>query len=295
MIDLAISIVNYKTRELTSRCLESILHQNWQINYEIWLVDNASGEAEVDYFRHNFPQVKLIESKKNLGFAAGHNLALKKIKATYILILNSDTEVLENTLDGMVDFMDQHPKVGIASCKVLDFAGSLQPNGGDLPFGLSFISWLFNLETIGLKTKTFHQSDEPFYQDLREVGWVSGNFMMVRSVVFKKIGLFDEGYFMYFEDVDLCFRAKQAGFDVFINPSFSIKHKGGGSLDNPNLRQWSGEFKGLIYFYRKWFGRNAATFVKMLIIVSTILRIIVFAILGKLNYAKIYAQVIRSI
>src|SRR4051812_48492871 len=99
MPDLTISIINYKTRDLTARCLDSILNKDWQIKFQIFLVDNASEDGSVEFFKKSYPKVKLIESKKNLGFAGGHNLVLKQVNTPYTLILNSDTEVFEEVLD----------------------------------------------------------------------------------------------------------------------------------------------------------------------------------------------------
>src|SRR5207247_1625732 len=127
----------------------------------------------------------------NLGFGAGHNLALKKIKADYYLILNSDTLIESSTLDKMVDFMKSE-EVDLASCKVVGFDRKLQPNGGDLPLGLSLLGWLFNLETFGLKSPAFHRDDSDYYKSIHEVDWISGNFMMIKNRVFEKISFFNE-------------------------------------------------------------------------------------------------------
>lgn len=294
MTKLAISIVNYKTKELTTKCLKSILEKDWNFTYEIWLVDNASLDGSVNFFKRNFPKVKVIESKKNLGFAAGHNLALRRVQSDYILILNSDTEVEDKSLDEMIAFMDAHPDVGVASCRILGYEGKLQPNGGDIPLGQALFNWLFNLETLGFK-KSFHRNEPQYYQHVHEVDWVSGSFMMVRHDVFEKIGFLNQEYFMYFEDVEFCYRAKKAGFGVMINPKVSIKHLSGGSSKDPRLRQWSGEFKGVLIFYRKHFGILPALFVRILIYVSTILRIMSFALMGRFKFSQTYVKLITSI
>lgn len=294
MTKLGVSIVNYKTRELTTKCLESILQRDWKFSYEIWLVDNNSNDGSVQFFKSSFPKVHLVESRKNLGFAGGHNLALKKIKSDYILILNSDTEVEGKALDEMVSFLGTHPETGIASCKILGFDGKLQPNGGDLPTGSALFNWLFNLESLGFKS-SFHRNEPEYYQKEHEVGWVSGSFMMVRREVFGSIAYLSEDYFMYFEDVELCFRAKKGGFKVMINPAVYIKHLSGGSSADPKLKQWSGEFQGLLIFYQNYFGTLSALLVRILIYFSTFLRILAFALMGKFNYCLTYVKLISSL
>ena len=294
MVDLTISIINYKTKKLTSDCLESILQKKWQISYDIWLVDNASQDGSIEYFKKKYPKINIIESKKNLGFAGGHNLVLNKAKSKYYLILNSDTKVLDQVLDEMVYFMDQHPQCGISSCKILGFDNKLQPSSGDLPIGMALFNWLFNLEVLGIKS-TFHRNDENYYKHAHEVGWVSGNFMMIGDEVLTRIGLFNEDYFMYFEDVELCFRIKKEGFKVMINPNSVIKHLSGGSLDHPHLRQWSGEYKGLIKFYRQQYGELLSFIIRLLVYLSTILRIIAFTLTGKFGYSITYAKIVISL
>lgn len=293
-MDLVISIINYKTKELTSNCIRSILNNKWRYSYKIWLVDNNSNDGSVEYLKKRFPKIKIIKSKKNLGFAGGHNLVLKKAKGRYFLILNSDTLIENQSLDGMIDFMDNNLDVGITSCKVLNFDGSLQPNGGDLPLGLSLINWLFNLESLGIKKPMFHRIDKEYYSKIREVGWVSGNFIIIRNEVLKKVGLFNEKYFMYFEDTELCYRVKKANYKIMINPNFCIKHISGGSLDDPKYRQWLGEYRGLLRFYAS-FGYLQRLIVTFLVYFTTILRILAFGLIGRFDYAKTYAKVITSI
>lgn len=295
MRDLDISIVNYKTRNLTEKCLKSIFSKRWGIKYQVWIVDNGSGDGSLEYLQRNFSRAAFIKSNKNLGYAGGHNLVLMNLDARYVLLLNSDTEVNKKTLDLMVSFMDDRREVGIASCKVLGYDNEIQPNGGDLPFGLSLIGWLFNLELFGINKPSFHREESSYYENLHEAGWVSGSFMMVRKEVFEKIGLLNEKYFMYFEDVDFCYRARKAGFKVMINSETSIKHLSGGSSDDPKFRQWLGEYKGLIRFYKNQFGWISALFVKLLIYISVLLRVAAFLLMGKVNYSKTYVKTIVSL
>lgn len=295
MSDLAISVVNFKSRELIRECLQSIYNKKWKVKFEVWVVDNSSGDNSGEFLKKLFPQIKFIQNQKNIGFSAAHNIVLKQVKPRYVLVLNPDTQVLEGALDKMVEFMDNHPAVGVASCKVLNFDGSLQPNGGDLPLGLAVLTWLFNLESLGIHKPSYHRVDVDYYEKVNEVGWVSGNFMIIRREVFEKVGFLNESYFMYFEDVEFCYRVKREGFKVMINPSVAIKHLSGGSSSDPKFRQWVGEYKGLINFYFSLFGILGGMIIRFLIYLSTILRILAFALVGKLDYAKTYGKVLISI
>lgn len=295
MPDLTISIINFKTKELTAKCLDSILKKDWQTKFEIYVVDNASDDGSVEFLKKNYPKVKFITSKKNLGFAGGHNLVLKQVDTKYTLLLNSDTEISDGVLDKMVEYMDNSLDVGVSSCKILNLNGSLQPNAGDLPFGSSLINWLFNLESFGIKSPSFHRNEKEYYLNIHEVGWVSGNFMLIRKEVFEKIGFLNEKFFMYMEDAEFCMRVRRAGFKIFINPLTSIKHLSGGSLEDPQYRQWLGESKGLLILYREVFGKIAEISIRLLIYATTLLRIIVFALMGKGGTAVSYAKVIRSL
>ncbi len=287
-----ISIVNFNTRELTRNCLKSILGKRWEEDIKIFVVDNGSTDGSVEMLGNQFPQVKLIVNKNNLGFGKAHNQILSKGKGDYYMVLNSDTEIEEGLIDNMVKFMEEYKSCGISSCRVLGFDGKLQPNGGDLPLGRALFNWLFNLEVFS--PSSFHRNEEEYYKKIHPVGWVSGNFMFIRRKVIEQVGKFNENYFMYFEDVEYCFRVKRAGLNVMINPKVSMKHLSGGSLDDPKFRQWIGEYKGLIIFYNQHFGIGWAILVKIVCYFAIMLRIIAFLLAGKIKYSLTYGKIIAN-
>ncbi len=288
---IAVSIVSYNTSSLLKKLLEN-LYSQINIQPEIWVVDNNSEDNSVDMIKKNFPKVNLIESKENLGFSKGHNLALKKINKPLILILNPDTKLESHSLSKMVNFMNSNPQVGISSTKVRDAKGNLTSNCGDFPFGIALLSWLFNFDIEGLPS--FHRHDDDFYaQD--SVGWVSGAFMMARKSVLEKVKYFNEDYFMYFEDVELCYKARKYGFKVAINPNTEIIHLSGASSKNPRYVQWTGEMKNLIRFSYKNFGSLYGLYVGALVRLALLLRVLAFALLGKLDYSGIYLKVLMNL
>lgn len=296
MNDLVVSIVNYKTKELTAKALESIFENKWKVSYEVWVVDNNSQDGSLEYLKKKFGRsVNFIESKENVGFGRGHNFVLEKVDSKYILIFNSDALMSPGALDKMVDFMESDQKIAIAGCKIVGFDNKLQPSGGDLPFGFALINWLFNLEMLGFTKPQLHRMEESYFQSTHEIGWVSGSFMILRKEALKKAGYFNSNYFMYFEDVELCFRMQKNGYKVMYYPDVTIKHLSGGSSNEPHLRQWLGEYKGLIMFYKQNFGFISAILIKFLVYIAIALRIITFTIIGRKEYANTYAKVIGSI
>lgn len=291
---VTVVILNYNTRELLNLCLKSIVSKSWKYKLSLLAVDNNSIDDSVEYIKKHYKQVDIILNDKNLGFAGGNNIALRKVKTRYILLLNSDTEVRPKSIDELIDFA-QKGDFAISSCKLLNEDGSFQPNAGDLPFGFAIFSWLSGLDgfpVIGKFLPSFHRNDIIFYKNERQVGWVSGTAMLIRDDVIQKIGLLDENLFMYTEDTDYCIRAKKAGLKIGWTAKAEIIHLGGGSLKEPQYRQWLGEFEGLIYLYRKYFGEFSSMLLKIQIYFFIILRVIVFFLIGKINFSKIYAKVL---
>lgn len=293
-MSVAISIVSYNTRDLLNNCLTSLYRQKTKEKISIWVLDNDSEDGSARMVKEVFPKVKLIESGENLGFAKGQNQILKQIKDEYVLLINPDTEFENGFLEKMVSFMEENPKCQVAGSKLVDFNNKLEANGGNFPLGLGLFTWLFNLEFLG-SLPNFHRIDKDYYSFVQEVDWVSGTMMVIRTEALKKVGFFNEEFFMYFEDVELCYRINKAGGKVMLNPDVSIKHKSGSSSEDPRYSQWSGEFAGLIRFYDIYTGFLGAFYVKILIYIAIILRMAAYLITGKIDKSSTYAKVLVSI
>lgn len=293
----AVIIVSYNTRQLLRNCLSSLQKMQKRHQYAITVIDNGSSDGSVEMVKDDFPWVKLIESGKNLGFAAGNNLALKKMKADLYILLNSDTEVEKDSLDKLVDFM-ANSDFGIGSCKLYFADGSFQPNFGDKPDPLPIFIWLSGLDDIlpfRDKLPSLHKKYPSSYQKEAEVSWVSGSVMAIKKEVLEKTGFLDERIFMYGEDIEYCLRASKAGFKIGWIPQSQVMHIGGGSSKNPNFKQWLGEYRGLIYVYNKYYGQLAALFLKLLIYFFTFVRMVAFFAVGKPSISKTYAKIIVSL
>jgi GT2 family glycosyltransferase len=206
--------------------------------------------------RSRFPRVQLVENASNVGFSKANNMVISRSSSDYILLLNPDTLVIDDAIERMVDFMDAHPQVGIAGCKVLNRDGTLQlacrrsiPTPRAAFFRLSGLSLLFpKSRMVGAYNMTYRSPDET-----HEVDAVSGAFLMIRREVIEQIGLLDERFFMYGEELDWCLRAKRAGWTVMYHPDARIIHYKGESTKYNSKKATMEFYKAMFLFYRKHF------------------------------------------
>jgi len=221
---VSIILVNHNTREILRKCLKSIGKQTKGIAYEIILVDNNSTDGSAEMVQGEFPAVQLIRNSENRGFAAANNQGISRACGDYTLLLNSDTEVLDGAIQRTLEFMERHPEAGVVGCKLLNRDGTLQPSCRSFPSVLNLFTESFFLYIIFKRSNLFGKYHMTFFnhESIREVDVVKGAYMMIRKEVFDRVGLFDESYFMYAEEMDFCYRAKKSG------PFFreSTHHKG---------------------------------------------------------------------
>ncbi|MFA6386850.1 MAG: glycosyltransferase family 2 protein, partial [Candidatus Paceibacterota bacterium] len=201
-----------------------------------------------------FPQVDLTASQENLGFAKGNNLAIKKSRGRYILLLNPDTEILDNALEKMVRFMDVHPECGIGGCKLLNPDLSLQPSVRAFPDLASQIFILLKIHNFLPHSKAIYRylAGGFDYEKTQEVDQVMGAFMMIRREVIEKIGLMDETFWLWYEEVDFCKRAKNAGFKILYTPEAKIIHHYGQSFKQElSVKKQKVLNRSLAYYFKK--------------------------------------------
>lgn len=243
-MNLSIIIVNYNTRKLLENCLNSLfLYCKKELTsgeYEIIVVDNSSKDGSVEYLRelcfndtyHQY--ISLIANINNSGFAKANNIGIKEAKGDLILLLNSDTEVKNGAIQGMVEFMSDPPTLksfgeakGVATCKILLGNGKIDPAcHRGFPTLWNAFCYFTRFEKLFTKFKIFSGYHQ-YYKNLdsvHEVDAISGAFFMVSRKVIDDVGLLDEDYFMYGEDLDWCYRIKQAGYKIWYNPNFQIIH-----------------------------------------------------------------------
>lgn len=237
MTELAVLIVNWNVRELLRACLTSVLtdlaHSN--LEAEVWTVDNASSDGSADMVRTQFPQVRLLVSHENLGFAGGNNLALQRMGADgptrYVLLLNPDTEVLPGALQTLMAFMETHPRAAVAGARLFYGDGTIQHSAFGFP-GLWQI--LFDLYPLparlhetrlnGRYPREWYKSSKPFTVD-----HPLGAAMMVRWATIDQVGLLDDAFHMYCEEIDWCMRIKRCGWMIYCVPQAEVVHHAGQS------------------------------------------------------------------
>lgn len=229
VVDVSVIILNFNTRPLTQLCLESVKRSRLgTYSMEIIVCDNASTDQTLEMVRKDFPDVVRIQNGGNVGFAAGNNPGIKRAKGRYIVLLNSDTEVTPNVMKSMIAFMDAHPKAGAATCKLMLMDGTMDPachRGFPTPW--SSFTYFMKLEKLFPASRVFGQYHQG-YKDLtqpHEVDSISGAFFMVRRDVIKEVGLLDEDYFMYAEDIDWAYRIKKSGWQIWFTPEVTVLHK----------------------------------------------------------------------
>lgn len=300
--ELSIIIVNYNTKKLTQECIAAIQKNTKGIIYEIIVVDNASTDGSAKALKKQ-KDIKFIQNTKNKGFGYANNLGLKRAEGEFILFLNSDTKIKDNLLKEMLAWMKKHEKAGVTSCSLLNADGSLQGTGGYFPSLIRVFSWLTiqDLPFVDNYIKPFHPMKEKspfkkferddFYETKKQLDWVTGAFLLTRKKVLDEVGYFDEKYFMYTEEVDLCYRIKKAGWQVWYLPDWSILHLGGAS----STREFSvlNEYKGVKRFYKKFYPAWQYLVLRLFLKIGALLRMIVLGIIEGRETYKTYAKAFR--
>lgn len=226
-LDLSIIIVNYNTKVLLRQCLRSLMS-----NFEIIVVDNGSKDGSPEMVEKEFPKAKLIKNKENLGFANGNNQALRRAQGKYILFLNSDTVVPKKTIASLLSYLDEHPRVGVVTPRLELRNGKVDLDcHRGFPTPWASFCYFTGLEKLFPRSRLFgryHQTWKDLFT-IHEMDACCGAFLLTRKKVLKEVGGFDESYFFYGEDLDLCFRIKQKGWKIVYHPKLSAIHYKGTS------------------------------------------------------------------
>lgn len=272
---LSVIIVNWNARELLRRCLAHLHPAIDGLDAEVFVVDNASQDGSAAMVDEEFPWALLIENQENLGFARANNQAIRLSTGEYILLLNSDTFVRPDTIAQMLSFMQAHPEAGMSGCKLFYADGSLQPSCSNFPTLLTELSGAFYLDRLFPRSRLFGKYLMTYwdYDDVREVDAIIGAFMLIRRRAIDEVGLMDEGFFMYSEEVDWCYRFKQAGWKVYYVPHAEAIHLWGGSSRQLEVKMFVQMYRSRVAFFRKHHGRFAAILVKSLLALASFIRL----------------------
>jgi len=269
---VSIIIVNWNTLELLRQCLKSVIEQT-HCSYEIFVVDNASPDGSAGMVRNDFPDVHLIANDDNRGFAVANNQAIPLTTGEYILLLNPDTKVLDRAIDKMVVYLNETPAVGAVTSKLLNGDGSLQKNVGNF---YTFWTTLLENRIIPklLPNSEFLAKHLVAFWDhasRREIDWARGAVLMARRSVIEQIGMLDEQFYIYGEEVDWCWRIKQAGWKIMYLPHAQIIHYGKAASDQRKTEMFIQNYKSAYIFLKKnypaysyWLYRIRTTFYSVL-------------------------------
>lgn len=279
-MDLSIIIVSFNTKSLLRDCLSSVFQQTKGIKFEVIVIDNHSADGSVSMIEKKFPQVVLIENKKNLGFAKANNQGIKKAKGEYIFLLNSDTVLKDNPFLGLIKFAREKTRVGIVGCRLLNKDGSFQPS----------VSPFFTLPWVALWLVTADRFLYSSPSKNRQVDWVMGAALMAKKEAIKEVGLLDEDFFMYMEEVEWCYRLKKAGWQVWFYPGAEVFHLVRGSSPEGRQRAIWGIYQGLVLFYQKHFPSWQLFVLRLLLQAKAVLVWLIGILTNNRYYKDTYAK-----
>ncbi len=288
-VDLSIVIVNYNTKKLTAECVESIISHTKRLNYEIIIIDNFTTDESVNFLSKEFPDIRIIANKQNLGYAKANNQGIKEAKGRAILLLNSDTKITKSdVLEKSVELLR---KKDILTINIQAMDGHNQQAAGFGPNLLNLFFWAFFLDDLPILrnlVKPYQISSLKYFDTNHDVDWVIGAFFLAKREVFEKTGYLDERIFMYGEEMEFCRRARKNGYNVgyFCQPS--IIHYGMGSAESSDSAI-IGEYQALKYFFQKHEPQWKNYILSAIIKASIVLRIIIFNLIRR-KKAKIYAK-----
>ena len=224
-INTAVVILNWNGIKWIQKFLPTIIEKSNEAN--IYIADNASNDESVDFVNNNYPSVKIIQNSSNEGYAQGYNDALKKLDEKYYILINSDIEVTDNWINPIINLMEQDTSIAACQPKILDYT-----NRDNFEYAGASGGYIDNLGYPYCRGRIFSdlEKDVNQYDDIKEVFWASGACLFIRAESFKDINGFDNDFFAHQEEIDLCWRLKNNGFKVMVNPKSTVFHVGGGTL-----------------------------------------------------------------
>jgi GT2 family glycosyltransferase len=266
---LSIVIICWNDWKVIEDCLRSIFESTHRTEYEVIVSDNGSTDGSVEKIREQFPTVRVVENRANLGFGKGNNAGIREACGDYVLILNPDTIVHEGSLDRWIEFADRHPEAGAFGCRLQNSDGTYQRSGRPFPTISRYLMAALGLRFLGhLERPVLLDEYEGWKGDTeREVDWQSGACLMLRGDLLRKLGGFDEQFFYQFEEVDLCRRVWGSGYRIRFTPEASITHLGGQSVGRFPIRfALEVHRNGYRYFYKHYGSRGARQYRRVMLL-----------------------------
>ena len=251
-LKLSVVIVSYNVKYFTEQCLDSVLKASELVDTEVFVVDNSSSDDSLEYLRPLFPQVQFIANIDNVGFSCANNQAIREAKGEYVLLLNPDTVVGENTFTRTCDFMDSHPDAGALGVKMIDGHGRFLPESKrGFPSPWHSFSKMSGLARLFPHNKFFGGYHLLYLDEdqMNKVDVLAGAFMLLRKEALNKVGYLDERFFMYGEDIDLSYRIRKAGYENYYLPERIIHYKG--ESTKKDIRYVRNFYEAMLIFFNK--------------------------------------------
>jgi GT2 family glycosyltransferase len=257
-VKLSIVILCWNDLKVITNCLRSIYGGTHSTEFEIIVSDNGSTDGSIEFLRENFPQIRVIENGANLRFSKGNNVGIRASDGEYVLILNPDTIIHEGSLDRWMEFADRHPEAGGFGCRVLNADGSYQ--GCARPFPSVWREWVaaLYLRPLGHLSDVFISDKYVRWRGdtERQIDWQAGCCLLVRTELLKRLGGFDEQFYYYYEDLDLCHRIWDAGYPIVYTPEVIITHLVGQSVKSFRIAFELDKYRNRYRYFYKYFGEK---------------------------------------
>lgn len=276
--DLSVIIVNWNTELLLSHCLHSVYYNLGNTDIEVVVVDNGSTDSSVEMVQTTFPKVVLIKNQENYGFAKANNQAIRLSQGRYLVLLNSDAFLRDDSILSIVTIMETDPSVGVAGPRLLYPDGSPQRSHGPLPNLWTEVGSLFGLDKL-----RFQRISQAKYE---ETGWVNGACMVIRKTLLDQIGLLDEAFFMFNEEIDFCNRCHKAGSKVISVPSATVFHVGGGSTDS-TIQRILRLYNAKLLYFKKHFGLEVEYRLWVMMKIAAIVKGSLYSLLRIFSFGRI--------
>jgi GT2 family glycosyltransferase len=279
LIDVSVVIISWNTADLLKQCLQSVFSETLNIDFEVVVVDNASSDRSAEMVAQEFPEVILIANTKNLGFAAANNQGIETARGRYVLLLNSDTIVLDGAIQRTVGYADKHTDVAVVGCRVLNPDQTLQHSCFMFP---SLLNWFLSasyLYKIFPSSRFFGRERMTWWsrEEERDVEVVTGCFMLVRREAIADVGVMDDGFFMYAEETDWCYRFRAKGWKNRFMPDAQIVHIGGASAAKLGTRRAQISNASFVrYMFKHWSRPRALVGIFMLLFFYTVRLMVLF-------------------
>ncbi|MCK5509900.1 MAG: glycosyltransferase family 2 protein [Desulfobacterales bacterium] len=268
MIDLSIIIVSWNAKKYLLECLESVRKETASFRTEVIVVDNASTDGSVEAVKKSFPNVKLIQNNKNLGFAKANNIGISQSAGKYMCLINSDVKILEGCIDRMCVYIDEHPSVGILGPKIFNMDMTLQCSCRKFPSLWRNLCGAFAMESI------FPRIYYYLIDKAGKVDVLSGCFWMISRKAITEVGLLDETFFIYAEDLDWCKRFRDVGWEIVYFPDAAAIHYGGASSSNAPVKFYVEMQKANLKYWEKHHSRLSQICFMLIVMLHQALRII---------------------